>query len=106
MRWGRPSSWRGRSHGLASFLSSGSEERKHFFFSPLIKTVAFPTSTARLVTPLIPPAGRGRLSLPLHVSQGVTFRGGGFGKKNSRKKKGRPAIRVANGGTKIYGAGK
>ena len=70
-----------RARPRPSFLSSGSEDRNHFFFSPLIKTVAFPTTTARLVTPLVPPAGRGR---PLSTSQ--CFAGRYFSRRRFREK--------------------
>ena len=63
-----------RARPRPSFLSSGSEEKNHFFFFTLIKTVAFPTSTARLVTPLVPPLVGVGLSRPLSVSLGVIFR--------------------------------
>ena len=91
-----------RARPRPSFLSSGSEERNHFFFSPLIKTVAFLTTTARLVTPLVPPLVGVGLSLSLNVSLGVIFRAAVSGRRIRGKRKGDPQIASRIGGTKRY----
>ena len=104
MRWGRPSSWRGRGHGLAFSLRA--PRRGTIFFLTFNQDSSVPNHDRSPRHPPRSPAGRGR---PLSISQcfaGRYFSRGSFGKKNSREKKGRPANRVANRGNEEILSGK
>ena len=79
VRWGRPSSWRGRGHGLASSLRA--PRRGTIFFFTFNQDSSVPNLDRSPRHPPRSPAGRGR---PLSTSQcfaGRYFSRGGSGRR-------------------------